>query len=162
MNERAELARGWLPGTLLTVVLVGLLVLVSWLNLSGGDYRIPDTGVVFEARITLDGKPIPQAFVILQGESSMGQGYVGEDGMIRIESAPLGDVKIGINTDAARGHLMCEIMAAAQAPKKDGQKKAAPIIVDVPARYFDPGKSGISRTLVKGLNALTIELSKKP
>jgi hypothetical protein len=104
----------------LAVGLVFLAGLGIYLNTRSDEVRLPDTGVVFEGVVTYDGKPLPYAVVTLYPAeepnppgSIFSNGALERDGSLRIESAPLGKVKITVNTAEIRGRLMGDFVAAA-------------------------------------------------
>lgn len=158
LNQLPPAAR-W--GLLAALLLLG--VLGGYLNFRSTDARLPDTGVIFEGQVTLDGKPLPYAVVrIFPAETPpvigviASEGDLQRDGGVRIESAPPGKVKIAVNTAEIRGKLMGEFMAAAI-----DKSRQAPNIIDAPSHYFSPESSGIEATLVKGVNKVKIELKSK-
>jgi hypothetical protein len=147
--------------------LVLLAVLGIYLNTRTNEVRLPDTGVIFEGVVTYDGKPLPYAVVTLYPDeqpnppgSIFSNGSLERDGSCRIESAPLGKVKISVNTAEIRGRMMGEFVAAANL-KQQGKIVETPNIIDVPPHYFSPDSSGIKETLVKGVNKVKIELKSK-
>jgi hypothetical protein len=147
------------------VLLAGLGI---YLNSRTNEVRLPDTGVIFEALVTYDGKPLPYAVVTLYPDeqpnppgSIASNGALERDGSCRIESAPVGKVKIGVNTAEMRGRLMGQFVAAANL-KQQGKIVETPNIIDVPQHYFSPDSSGLKDTLVKGVNKVKIELTSKP
>lgn len=148
-------------GLLAALILLG--VIGGYLNLRSNDARLPDTGVVFEGLVTLDGEPLPYAVVRLYPDETppkegaiASNGDLQRDGTLRIESAPLGKVKISVNTAEMRGKLMGEFMAASI-----DKSRSPPKIIDAPPHYFSPDSSGIEATLVKGVNKVKIELKSK-
>src|SRR5262245_55650180 len=72
--------------------------------------RLPETGATLEGTVTYGKDKVPVALVIVQGEKSSASGSVSEDGRYRIENVPLGQVKIGVNTEAGKGQLMSKTM----------------------------------------------------
>lgn len=148
------------------LILLG--VIGGYLNLRSTDARLPDTGVVFEGQVIFDGKPLPYAVITIYPANTppvegaiFSKGNVGRDGTLRIESAPLGKVRISVNTAEIRGQLMGEFIAAANLKQRDGKVIETPKIIDVPSHYFSPDSSGIEETLVRGVNKVKIELTSK-
>lgn len=118
----------------------------------GGRYEpIPETGATLEGTVTYKGEKVGAALIILAGTSGGAQGTVGDDGRYKIENAPLGEVKIGVNTAAAKGMAM---------GRAAGQHTKAAKLLDVPGQYADPIKSGITTTVQKGNNTFDIAITK--
>ncbi len=162
LNQMPPAAKWGLLGGLVLLAALG-----AYLNSQTGEVRLPDTGVVFNGLVTLDGKPLPYAVVtIYPAEQPTPPGAITSigtlerDGSTKIESAPLGKVKITINTAEIRGRMMGDFMAAAIL-KQDGKKVDPPNIIDVDPIYFSPDTSGIEETLVKGVNKVEIKLKSK-
>ncbi|MHB0957409.1 MAG: hypothetical protein ACYC0X_25300 [Pirellulaceae bacterium] len=121
------------------------------------------SNATLEGKITYNGQPVPHALVIVAGDTSSATATAGPDGQYKVDHAPLGSVKIGINTQAARGAMMGQMMAKKQkAPgggKPDADAAAAPPkLVDLPEKYFTPDTSGISTTVNEGPNTFDIQL----
>jgi hypothetical protein len=89
--------------------------------------------------------------VTAQNETGSAAGFVDDSGRYKLENVPLGEVNIGVNTEAGKGQAMGRRMAQSQ-----GKAKGAPKIVDVPGRYAYPAKSGIKTTINKGENTFDI------
>jgi hypothetical protein len=163
LNQLPPAARWALLGCLILLGCLGI-----YFNTRTDEVRLPDTGVIFEGLVTFDGKPLPYAVVSLIPADDptppgaiASNGTLERDGSLRIESAPLGKVKISVNTAEIRMRLMGEFMAAAQQATVNGKKTEAPKIIDVPAHYFSPNSSGLEETLVKGVNKIKIDLKSK-
>ncbi len=91
-------------------------------------------------KITYKGKPVPYALVIVSNEQSSSTGPADAHGNYVVEHAPVGNVQIGVNTDAGQGMMMSAVMAA----KFDKDSNEKPSFVNIPAKYFDPKRSGIT------------------
>ncbi|HEY8503788.1 MAG TPA: hypothetical protein VIL46_04350 [Gemmataceae bacterium] len=137
---------------LVTVAACG--VLIASCGGGGGANEVPDTGATLEGTVTYGTDKVLVAMVVAQGESWSATGFVGEDGRYKIENAPLGQVQIGVNTEAGKGQLMSKIMAQAQGKLKGRPPK----VVEVPAKYADPRKSGITTTVQEGTNTFDIKI----
>ena len=119
--------------------------------------RLPESGATLEGTVTMGGTPVPAAMIILAGKEGGATGNVSSDGKFKIENAPLGVVKIGINTEAAKGQMVGEAMArAAQASKGGAPAAPLPTVRDVPAKYQNPDTSEITTTIQKGPNTYNI------
>jgi hypothetical protein len=163
LDQLSPAARWGLLAALLVLGVVG-----AYLNTRSEEARLEDTGVIFEGTVYYDGKPLPYAVVRLYPDESppregaiASEGTLQRDGSLRIESAPIGKVKISINTAEIRGRMMGDFMAASLGGMRDGKKAEAPNIIDVPSLYFSPETSGLVETLGKGVNKIKIELSSK-
>jgi hypothetical protein len=120
--------------------------------------RYPETGATLEGRVTYGKDPVPLALVIVAAQGSSATGRADEEGRYKVENAPLGEVTIGVNTDAAKGEFTSRMMAGAyKGPEARGAGKVVmPKIVVVPPRFFNPETSGIKTTVTKGTNAFDI------
>lgn len=116
--------------------------------------RLKLSNATLEGTVTYKGKPVPYALVIVTNGSQSATGNAGPDGKFKVEHVPLGEVQIGVNTDAAKGIAMSAIMAA-----QKGGGSPPPALVDVPKKYFEPSTSGITTTIQDGANTFDIELN---
>jgi hypothetical protein len=122
------------------------------------EVSLPETGATLEGTVTMGGAPVPAAMIILAGKDGGATGNVSPDGKFKIENAPLGEVKIGINTDAAKGQMIGEQMARAVHASKGGGAPPGPppAFRDVPAKYGNPDTSGFTTAINKGANTYDI------
>ena len=118
--------------------------------------RLPETGASLEGTVKYGGEPVMVALLIVQGDSGAAQAFIGEDGRYKVENVPLGTVHIAVNTAAGKGDFQGKLMAKAQG-KAPGP---IPKLIDVPAKYADPTKSGITTTVNKGQNKFDIVIPK--
>jgi hypothetical protein len=127
-----------------------------------GHERIPETGATLEGTIKYGNEPVAAAMVIVAGADRSATGNVDEaTGRYRVENAPTGAVKIGVNTDAAKGMLTGKLMSGYyNGPEAKSKKLTPPKIVDVPAKYANPETSGIKTTVNKGENTYDIVIPK--
>ncbi|MBA3316443.1 MAG: hypothetical protein H0T47_24560 [Planctomycetaceae bacterium] len=110
---------------------------------------------VLEGKITYKGQPVPYAMAIVTNGRDSATGTAANDGTYKVEYAPLGEVQIGVNTDAGQGMMMSAKMAGQHS---DASKPAAKFTA-VPKKYFEPTKSGITTTVTeKGPNHFDIVL----
>lgn len=108
-----------------------------------------------EGKITYKGQPVPYAMVIVTNGRDSATGNAASDGTYKVEYAPLGEVQIGVNTDAGKGIMMSANMAGQHS---DGSKPAAKFTA-VPKKYFEPTTSGITTTVTEeGPNKFDIEI----
>jgi len=115
------------------------------------EVRRPETGATLEGSVTYGGQKVPVALIIAQGANSSATGFVGDDGRYKLENVPLGEVSIAVNTDAGKGQMMSRVMSQSQ-----GKAKGLPKVVEVPAKFADPTKSGIKTTVSAGPNTFDI------
>src|SRR5262249_55420539 len=118
-----------------------------------GSRRLPETGATLEGTVNYGDEKLEFALIIVQTPEGSATGRVGEDRRYRVENVPLGEVLIGVNTSAARGDFQSKVMAGSQ-----GRPKTQPKFTDVPAKYFDPQKSGIKTTIHTGVNTFDIPI----
>jgi hypothetical protein len=140
----------------------GLLLMSSSVAACGRyEYRLPDTGATLEGTITYGGEHVSLAQISVLGEKGQGIGVVEEDGRFLVKSAPLGEVKIGVNTEAMRSQAISQQMAQSyKGPGAKGANRAAPTkFISLPAKYQDPDTSGITTTIKRGKNTFDIVLT---
>src|SRR5688572_23145121 len=77
---------------------------------SSYEARLPETGATLEGTVTLSGETVPMAFIVVVGEKGQATGQI-EEGRYKVENVPLGEVKIGVNTEAAKGQMISQQMA---------------------------------------------------
>ncbi len=109
-----------------------------------------------KGKVTYKGKPVPYALIIMMGTKGTATINADDSGNYTVEHVEVGEVKIGVNTDAGRGHMMSATMAAAQT--KD--KSLKPSFVDLPKKYHDPNTSGLTFnvTQAKGVTEHDIKI----
>jgi hypothetical protein len=117
--------------------------------------RLPETGATLEGTVSYGKDKVMVALVVAQGEGGSAQGFINEDGRYKLENVPLGEVHLAVNTEAGKGQQMSTIMAQSQ-----GKARQIPKVIDVPAKYGEPSKSGITTTISKGENTYNIEIPK--
>jgi hypothetical protein len=117
------------------------------------EVRYPETGATLEGTVTYGTDKVGAALVIAQNETGAATAFVEENGRYKLNNVPLGQVSIGVNTEAGKGKAMGEAMAQAK-----GKSKAPPRIVDVPSHFADPAKSGIKTTIKEGANTFDIAI----
>lgn len=122
--------------------------------------QLPESGATLEGTITYAGEPVTVAMVIVTAPGGSATGQAGEDGRYKVENVPVGAVKVGVNTTAAKGQFMSQVMASSyKGPDGKGTGKA-PKFRDVPAKYADPETSGFTTTVGKGTNQFDITIPK--
>lgn len=104
------------------------------------EVRLVLSDASLKGKVSYKGKPVPHALVILVGEKESATGNADAEGNYYVQYAPVGTVKVGINTAAGRGMMMSAVMAAAQT----GDKSSKPKFLDVPPKFFDPSTSGLT------------------
>jgi hypothetical protein len=140
---------------------LALVTAVAPLGCNRYERRLPETGATLEGAVTYGGQPLPIAMVVAVGEKWQATGRA-ENGHYKIENAPLGEVKIGVNTDAIKGQLIGQQIAASyKGPEaKGGSRPAPPKLVEVPAKYAEPENSGVTAIIKRGKNSFDISLAK--
>ncbi len=110
------------------------------------------SNATLEGTVTYQGKPVPFALIIVTNGKETATANADAQGKFKVEHVPLGQVQIGVNTDAGKGAAMSAIMAARQG---GGQ---APTLIDIPNKYFEPSRSGITTTISDGANTFDIKI----
>jgi hypothetical protein len=131
-------------------VLLGLCLLLAGCS-RWNDVRYPETGATLEGTVKYGSDKVGVALVIAQNTTGASSAFIDDDGRYKLTNVPLGEVSIGVNTEAGKGQAMGKAMAAAQ-----GKAKGAPRILDVPMRFADPTSSGIKTTVNKGENTFDV------
>lgn len=122
------------------------------------EVRLPETGATLEGTVRYGNEPVPLALIVVMGESGSATGQV-EQGRYRVDNVPLGPVKIGINTEAARGQFISQQMAQSyKGPGAKGGGSPPPRFLSIPSKYAEPENSGVTTTIQKGTNQLDIVL----
>src|SRR5262245_9000485 len=124
------------------------------------EQRLPETGASLEGYVTYGPEKVPLALIIIAGQGGSATGSVDETGHYKIENVPIGDVKIAVNTEAAKGELQGKLMSGyykGPEAKKKGIT-APPSIVSVPAKYSNPETSGLRTTIASGPNSHDISI----
>jgi hypothetical protein len=125
------------------------------------EVRLPETGASLAGSVRYGDAKVPMAEIMVLGEKGQALGQIDDDGRYRVENVPLGEVKIGVNTEAVRGQMISLQMAQAyKGPGSKGSGRAPrPPFVSLPAKYFDPDTSGVTTTIKKGKNELDIVIT---
>jgi hypothetical protein len=118
------------------------------------EVRYPETGATLEGTITYGKDMVGAALVVVQNDSGSATAFVDDNGRFKLNNVPLGEVRIGVNTDAGKGQAMGKLMAQSQ-----GKAQGGPKIVDVPSRFANPATSGLKTTIQKGANTFDIVIS---
>jgi hypothetical protein len=137
---------------LATLAVAGFGLLLAGCGTGLREKRLPETGATLEGTVSYGKERVMVAMVIIQGEGGAATAFIGEDGRYKADNVPLGAVHIAVNTDAGKGDFQGKLMAKAQG-KGQGP---LPKLIDVPAKYADPTKSGITTTINKGENKFDI------
>jgi hypothetical protein len=132
------------------LVLLGLGLLLAGCS-RYSEVRYPETGATLEGTVTYGTDKVGTALVIAQNSSGAATAFVDDNGRYKLNNVPLGEVSIGVNTEAGKGQAMGKAMAQAQ-----GKAKGALRIIDVPSQFADPTKSGIKTTINEGANVFDI------
>lgn len=114
--------------------------------------ELPETGATLEGTVKYGKEDVRFALIIVQAGGNSATGKIGEDGRYKVENVPLGEVTIGVNTDAGRGDYTSQSMARSQGAGGG----PLPKFVGVPERYHAPDTSGITTAVNKGANTYDI------
>src|SRR5436305_8793297 len=109
------------------------------------EYRLPRTGATLEGTITYGNDTLQMAQVNVFSDKGQAIGRI-DGGRYKVENAPLGAVKIGVNTEAERGNAIGQAMARS----KGVGTGPAPKFINLPPKYQDPETSGVTTTVKKG------------
>jgi hypothetical protein len=137
-----------------------LLIAAVACGCSGGS-KTPSTAEV-SGKVTFNGQPVPGGmitFVATKGGFSSG-GKIDENGMYKVPSAPVGEVKITVDNSMLMGKGRG---APAQGPmlKRPGAEQAEEMkghYIDLPAKYAQADKTDLTYTVVSGAQTKDIEL----
>jgi len=123
---------------------------------------LPESGATLEGTIKYGTDDIQFAMIIAQTATGSATGKVGPDGKYKLENVPLGEVTVGVNTDAATGDFQSASMAAGsyKGPEAKGKAKVNLKFTKVPAKFFDPATFGLKTTIQKGVNTYDIVIGK--
>jgi hypothetical protein len=125
--------------------------------------RLPETGATLEGTIKYGDEPVEYALIQVLGANGVGTGIVGEDGRYRVENAPLGEVRVGVNTAAAQGQYQSKMMASGvyKGPEAKGKGRVVGLkFIQIPEKYYNPDTSGFKTTINKGANTYDIIVPK--
>jgi hypothetical protein len=134
------------------LALLGVGLLLTGCGPSGVHY--PETGATLEGTVAYGKDKVGAALVIAQNNTGSATAFVDDDGRYKLENVPLGEVNIGVDTEAGKGMAMGKLQGASQ-----GKAVQAPKLIDVPGQYADPSTSGIKTTINKGANTYNIVIS---
>lgn len=127
---------------------------------TNGIEPLEETGATLEGTVTYGTEKVPLALVIVAKPGSGGgsaSAFADDDGHFRVENVPVGDVQIGVNTDATKGQMMSRAMAGTD-PTKKGKKAVMPKYVEVPKKFHEPSASGLTARTEKGVTQHDIKI----
>jgi hypothetical protein len=139
--------------SLARLALLGLGLLLAGCTFGCSGVRYPETGATLEGTVTYGKEIVGAALVIAQNDTGSATAFVDENGRYKLDNVPLGEISIGVDTEAGKGQAMGRLMAQSQGAAKD-----APRLIDVPRRFADPATSGIKTTIHKGSNTFDIPI----
>jgi hypothetical protein len=117
------------------------------------EYRLPETGASLEGTVTYGGETLQMAQINVMSDKSQAIGQI-ENGRYKVENVPLGDVKIGVNTEAMRSNMIGQQMARAKGVSTGPVLK----FISIPAKFAEPDTSGVTTKVKKGKNTFDIVL----
>lgn len=146
----------WIPHGLIAVTIL----FVS--SCGQKEITLPETGATLTGTIKSGDEPVQFALVIVEGGGKSATGKVGDDGRYLVTNAPLGEVSVAVNTDAATGDFQSAAMSAGayKGPDAKGKKKVDVKFVKVPTKYSAIATSGLKTTVAVGSNTFDIALTK--
>ena len=123
---------------------------------------LEDSGATLEGKVTYGNEQLQFALIIVTNGQSSATGKITPEGKYVVKNVPLGEVKIGVNTDAATGDFQAASMSggAYKGPEGKGKGKVELKLITVPNKYFDPNTSGITTTITKRTNTFNIVVPK--
>jgi len=132
---------------------------------SNAPVALPESGTTVSGTVTYNGKPVHFALIIVQAVNggAIANGNVQPDGKYVVQNAPVGEVKVAVNTDAGQGDLKIAQMQGGMYTGPDG-KKAKRVNLDynqVPKKFHTPETTTITTTLNKGENTFDIVVPAK-
>jgi hypothetical protein len=141
----------------------GCALLIASCGYGVREERLPTTGATLEGTVSYGTEKVPAALIIVAGANGSATGEVDEaTGRYKVDNAPLGEVTIGVNTDAAKGQMKGKLMSGYYKGPEAKAKgiMAPPKIVEVPAKYAKPDTSGLHTTINTGANTYDIAITK--
>ena len=145
------------------LALFAAIIVVSSLTACGGYVReneLPESGATLEGTVKYGKDDLQFAMIIVQTASGGTTGSI-KDGKYKIENVPVGEVMIGVNTDAGRGDYQTAIMGGTyKGPDGKGVGKTGIRFIEVPKKFAEPTTSGIKTTIAKGPNTFNIEIAR--
>jgi hypothetical protein len=147
--------RWWLVG--LAAVAAGLVGGCGGPNVAE---RLPSTGASMTGEVQYDGKTLHYGQVNVVGAGSSASGTIGRDGTYTVDNVPVGEVKISVITDP--GMARADEMAGGMYKGTDakGAGKVKKEYIDVPGKYRNHEGSGLTHTVVAGVNKHNIIIPK--
>jgi len=145
------------------VVVLSFALLAASCGYGVREERLPESGATLEGTVTYGTEKVPAALIVVAGQNGSATGNIDEaTGQYRIENVPLGEVKIAVNTDAAKGEMQGKLMAGYYKGPEAKSKgiTAPPKIVEVPGKYRNPDTSGIRTTINAGANTYEIKITR--
>ena len=138
-------------------------VLATSCSKNGPEVPMESTGASLEGTVYYGESPVANAMIILAtqgpGAKSM-SGMADDDGHFKLDNAPVGQVLIGVNTDASKGMMMGKAMAGTNPLEKKGAKASVQKVTDVPKKFHDPINSGLKTDVNRGSNKFDIKIPK--
>ncbi len=132
-----------------------LVLLLMGCGPPGSTITLPESGATLQGTVTYGNDRVMAAMVLAQGTGEPVTTFLDDDGRYQLTNVPLGEVRIGVNTAAAKGQAIGKAMAQTK-----GKAKGPPKILDVPPKYADPATSGLKTTITKGTNTFEIVIPK--
>jgi hypothetical protein len=128
----------------------------------GRENKLAESGATLEGTVTFKDEQLRFANISVSGEGRLASGRIDENGRYKVENCPIGEVKVGVNTQSAMGEYTSETMrgGAFKGTEAKGRGKVSIKMIHVPEKYFVPETSGLSTTVKAGNNTYDIVITK--
>jgi hypothetical protein len=135
-------------------LVVGILTLLGCGGKFVREETLPESGVSVTGTVTYNGEKVMFGLVRVSGGGKEAAGKIDADGKYTVLNCPLGEVSLGVNTNAGRGDYQSAMMAGGvyKGPEGKGKGKVNVKFIDVPEKFADPATSGLKHTLAAGEN----------
>jgi len=123
-----------------------------------GETALSESGATLEGTVKYGKDELQFAVIVVQTPTGGTTGTI-KDGKYRIENVPLGEVMIGVNTDAGRGDYQTAAMSGTyKGPDGKGLGKTGIRFIEMPAKFAEPTTSDLKTVINKGSNTYNIEI----
>jgi len=115
-----------------------------------------------EGAVKYGDKTLHFGIVIVDGGTTSAQGQISTDGTYKVDNVPVGAVKLAVVTNPGMAKSAQMAGATNQGPDAKGPGKLGkvPDYVDVPTKFHNSATSGLTYTVVSGVNKHDIVLPK--
>src|SRR5262249_12544365 len=141
--------------TLQSVMTLTALLALCPAGCDAGLARKPETGATLEGTVSYGDQKIMVGLVIVQNDKGSATAFIDDDGRYKVENVPICQRNVAVNPYAGKGQMTGRLMAQSK-----GKSKVLPKVVELPAKFQNPGQSGIKTTVNKGANEYDIVIPK--